>query len=310
VMTSEAERASLLEVSVVVASFSDEETLSRCLQSLTVEAVAAEVIVATGAPADVAASLESQWTSVRFCRGAPGVSVFELRALGVTQARGRLVALIEDHVTVERGWLQALLAAHRAGHLVVGGPVDNGLDSRAYDWALYFCEYGYHMPPGPDGEVAALCGANVAYDRDLLMGCEPIWRAGLYENEVHDAVRGSGHRLYLCGEARVQAHLRKTLTEAMAHLLSGGRHFGRYRGSRCSWAGRLFWRLVAPAVPLVLLGRLTLCIATRRPRRLARLVQGVHYLLCLLAAWSAGEALGYWAPTLSRELAEEGLPGV
>ena len=38
----------------------------------------------------------------------------------------------------------------------------------------------------------------------------------------------------------------------MGHLRDGGRHFARYRASRCSGAKRLVWALASPLVPTVL----------------------------------------------------------
>src|SRR5262249_53025502 len=152
------------DVTVVVASFSGEADLARCLDSLEPQAQGAEVIATTTAPAAPVESLRGRFPAVRFVRAPESTSVFALRSLGVARARGRLVALTEGHCTVAPDWLEALRGAHRAGHTVVGGPVENGLVERTYDWALYFCEYGIFMPPLADGPAPALSGITVAYD--------------------------------------------------------------------------------------------------------------------------------------------------
>ena len=280
-------------VSVVVAAWSGEGLLSRCLDSLEPQRGPAEVIVALNCRADVARRLEKRYPAVRFVRGPEGASVFELRAVGVTHARGRLVALTEDHTTVGPRWVEALCAAHGQGHGIVGGPVDNGLVRRAYDWALYFSEYGLYMPPIAEGPVAILSGINIAYDLRLLMSCTRVWQRSLRENEVHDALRASGQSLYLVPDAWVASHLPMTLVQAIKHLFEGGRHFGRYRASRSSWLGRLFWVAASPAVPLMLSLRIASRVASRRPSRLLHLLRGLGYLTLLLGAWSAGEASGY-----------------
>ena len=280
-------------VSVVVAAWSGEGPVSRCLDSLEPQRGGAEVIVALNSDAEVVRRLEERYPAVRFVQGSPGASVFELRTLGVTHARGRLIALTEDHTAVGPRWVDALCAGHRQGHGIVGGPVDNGLVRRAYDWALYFCEYGLYMPPMPEGQVSLLSGINVAYDRRLLMSCLPVWQRTLQENEVHDALRASGQSLHLVPDAWVASHLPFTLGQAMKHLFAGGRHFARYRVSRSSWWGRLFWVAASPAVPVVLTLRIAGRVASRQPARLWHLLRGLGYFVLLLGAWSAGEASGY-----------------
>ncbi len=118
-------------ISVVVASWSGEDSVSRCLDSLEPQWGSAEVIVALNGPASVAGRLEKRYPTVRFVRGPHDASVFELRTLGAEQAHGQLIALTEDHTTVSPQWVEALCAAHGEGHDIVGGPVDNGRVERA-----------------------------------------------------------------------------------------------------------------------------------------------------------------------------------
>ena len=285
--------ADQLAVSVVVASFSGEAALKRCLSSLVSGAPHAELIVATNLGPEAIARLREQFTNVRFFSSEKQRTVFQLRSLGLTQARGQLIGLIEDHCTISAEWLKALRTAHQAGHAVLGGPIENGCNETTYDWALYLCEYSAYMMPLPEGPTTALLGANAAYSRAALWSCYPVWRDAFYDNEVHDALKAAGHRLYLVEDASVHSHLLMSPRAAMAHLFAGGRRFGSYRMSQSSQPRRLLWILAAPAVPLVLLGRIVRRVATRRPARLGRLLVGLPFCLCLLLAWSAGELGGY-----------------
>jgi hypothetical protein len=280
-------------VSIVVASFSGKEALERCLHCLESSAAHAELIVATNLPPEASARLTRQFPGAQFLQAAAQSTVFQLRSLGLAQAQGRLIGLIEDHCTISAQWLQALRAAHQAGHAVLGGPIENGSAQTVYDWALYFCEYSAYMAPMPKGPTTALLAANAAYSREALWSCYPMWKEAFYENEVHDALMAAGHRLYLVEEARVQSHLPMSFRAAMAHVFGGGRRFGRYRMSQSSHLRGLFWVAAAPAVPFVLLGRIFRRVATRRPARLGSLLLGLPYCLCLLLAWSAGELEGY-----------------
>jgi len=281
------------DVSVVVASFSGERALGRCLESLEPQCAAAEVIVATDADADGVVRLEARFADFRFIRAPRSTTVFRLRAMAVELAGGRLVALTEDHCAAAPGWLDALRAHHRMGHAIVGGPVENGLAGRAYDWALYLCEYAAHMPPLGDGPAPALSGVNVAYDRQVLLGCRSVWQEAFYENEVHDALQASGHRLQRSGAAAVSSHLSLPLRDAAAHLFRGGRRYGRYRRARSSPAVRALLPVAALALPALLTWRVVRAVAARRPERLGITARGLAYIVALNSAWAAGEALGY-----------------
>ena len=287
------------QVSVVVASFSGEDALSRCLDSVLAQPSAPEILVATNLDKGVVARLGHRYPTVKFLQGPPGASVFALRALGVARATGRIVALTEDHCTVCSGWLAALMAGHEKGHGIVGGPVDNGLTRGAYNWALYFSEYGVYMPPQPEGPARVVSGLNVAYERELLRSCQETWRDAFRENEVHDVLGAGGegpHIPYMSPDALVYSHLGMGFAEAMRHLFGGGRHFGAYRRLRAAPIKKMFWALASPGVPLVLLARIVRRVVRCDPRRLWPLVTCTPFLIALLGAWSLGEAVGYVGP--------------
>jgi hypothetical protein len=281
------------DATVVIASFSGEAALRRCLESLEPQAIGAEVVVATDAEAGGVGRLQERFPRFRFLSAPPGTSVFRLRSMGVDQASGPLVAMTEDHCTFAPGWLNALRAGMRNGRAIVGGPVESGLSGRAYDWALYLCEYAAHMPPLADGPVPALSGVNVAYDRRLLLGCRGVWQEAFYENEVHDALRAQGHGLHRSGTASVTSHLSLPLRAAAAHLFRGGRRYGRHRRARASAPLRVVRPIGALALPALLTWRVLRVVTARRPERLGITARGLPGIVALHSAWSAGEALGY-----------------
>ena len=285
------------ELSIVVASWSSDESLERCLCSLEPQWAGAEVIVATNR---ASGRLEARYPEARFLRGPGQASVPALRTLGANAAGGRLVALIEDHAATGTRWAAALREAHRAGFGIIGGPVENGLTSRAVDWALYWVEYGCYMPPMRGGSVPRVSGLNVAYDRELLLSCREVWRESLQENEVNDALRVRGHTPHLAPDAIVESYLPMTFGYGMRHLCEGGRHFASYRASRCSTAKRAALVLASPLVPAILFARLARSIAGRRPGRLLQLLRAVPFVALLLGAWGWGEAKGYVAGMTGR----------
>jgi hypothetical protein len=276
-------------LSIVIASWSGETALTRCLEHLIPQASAAEVIVAFRGAFDVGAALGSRFPDVRFVRGAPAATVFELRSLGVQKASGRLIGMLEDHAAVCEGWVPAILA----GRTICGGPIENEPEGSAYDWALYFIEYGIYMPPMRAGETPVLSGVNIAYDRETLLRCRGIWEKAFYETDVNAAFVRAGHKLILLPDACVRSRLRMPFREAMEHLFTGGMHFGDFRKAKFGTLGRMLWLAAAPAIPFVLLFRIIRITATRRPARLLQIIRALPWLLPLLAAWSAGEAMSY-----------------
>ena len=283
-------------LSVVIAAWCNEALLTRCLESIHAQrdraAMSMEIIVVTSLPAVTLERMCAAWPQVSG-ESLPGASVLQLRAAGAARARGDLVAFIEDHVTVGPAWAEALLHVHAAGRGIIGGPVVNGLVRRAFDWALYFVEYGVYMPPMLPGPVPAVSGVNVTYDRALLDGCRSVWQLGLSENEVNDALGVYGHMPYMAPDAWVAAHLPMSLSEAMTHLYQGGRHFAQYRAGKLSRTMRLAWLLASPAVPLVLFVRIARSVVARAPAHARHLVRGVAYFGLILGAWSVGELVGY-----------------
>ena len=119
------------EVSVVVACMTGrDDDLSSCLRSLLPQCDdAVEVIVAVAAPPDP--ELREHHPRVRFVGGVDDgpaeTRVFRMRQRGIDAARGRFVALTEDHCRVSAGWLAALVAAlEREKSAIAGGPVACG----------------------------------------------------------------------------------------------------------------------------------------------------------------------------------------
>ena len=142
------------QISVVIASVNGLPYPLACLESLASQDgdISAEVVLAdcTG-PATVAAVRE-RFPDVRLLAFDDRMSVPFLRAAGIREARGRLVAVTEDHCVPREDWYRQMVAAHHdRAWAAVGGGVENGSTERIVDWAVFFCEYSQHMSPVPEG---------------------------------------------------------------------------------------------------------------------------------------------------------------
>ncbi len=294
--------------SVVVAAWGSAALLKQCLASLaascaadahpTTGAQSVEIIVATTLRVAELGSITSDYPLIR-CISVPSADVFTLRARGAAMARGKLIAIIEDHVVVSASWMHALCSAWERGQVVMGGPVENGTTRSTADWALYFVEYGVHMPSATDDsprDVSAVSGVNVAYDAQRLRSVETTWHSSFHENEVNDVLAALGHRPHWVPQAIVHTHLPMTFGQGVRHLFSGGRQYASYRSGHLGIVTRMGRVLAFPLVPLVMFRRLARRVSTVQPSRSVSLWRSAVPTLVLMAAWAAGECTGYAAP--------------
>ncbi len=220
-------------------------------------------------------------------------SVPQLRARGIRQARGRLIAVTEDHCSFSESWPAALaLALDDPKVGAAGGPVVNGRSQTLLDWAVYLSRYASVMPPVSRGPTAALAGSNVCYRGDLLRSLVDTYLEGFWEHEFHQELARQGLSLWFEPDAKV-SHGKPYRFWSYCRL--------RYCHGRC-FADRLsehltMWRfqarvLACPLVPLLL------WLRTAR----AVLWKGSHVRQWFLASplvlvfqlmWAAGELTGY-----------------
>jgi hypothetical protein len=172
-----------LPLSVVVATGESWPAIRTCLYSLLpqVERAGGELIVADGAGDGLPEDDESYFRRCKWIRR-PGLSVFELRAIAIGEARGDVIALTEDHCVPAHDWIEVIQAAHvvNPAAKVIGGPVFNGSPDRLGDWANHLMNFSGYVPPiRPGGRWPPI--ANISFKRDVFPdSLEPGW----LENEL------------------------------------------------------------------------------------------------------------------------------
>jgi len=213
-------------------------------------------------------------------------SVPQLRAEGIRAARGRLVAITEDHCLFSPNWVRGLIDAHRArAAAAVGGPVENGRPRGPLDWAIYFSRYLAAMPPLPLGPAASLPGNNACYKREVLDARASLFAEGFWEHDFNRDLAASGLVLWL-DPALVVTHNKPYRFLPYLAL--------RYRHARCfgGMLPRRMGRILATPLLLLLLPlRAARGILAKRRRRLAFLLAFPALLLCY-GVWFWGELLG------------------
>jgi hypothetical protein len=283
------------DVSVVIASVNGLPYPIACLDALADQDgnVSCEVILADCTGPATRAAVRERHPDVRVLEYDEPKTIPWLRAAGIRAARGRLVAVTEDHCVPRRDWCRQIVDAHeRTGWAAIGGGVENDCTTRAVDWAVFFCEYHQMMAPVAAGPSELVPGMNVAYDMAALAPVADVFAEGLWENFLHEKLRGAG---FVTGidPAIVVGH-RKYFTVPM--FLSERFHYSRsFAGMRVAGAPlrtRLAWAAASFALPGVLVARLTRSVLERRRHR-RWFVRSLPLVLLFSVVWSIGELVGY-----------------
>jgi hypothetical protein len=213
------------------------------------------------------------------------------RAAGVREARGQLVAIVEDRGTPRADWARTAVRLHTTlAHAVIGGAVDP-LAPRLLEFAAHVCDFGRYTPPFDDGPRAWVSDVNVVYKRAALEQTRALWAERYHEPVVHWALQHAGETLYL-SNALVVRHQRTPMavTALLRERFHWGRLFGVIRGRSMPLVRRLAFGLASPIIPPMLYARHVGALAGKG--RLVRVLAATPALLLLLVTWTAGEAAG------------------
>jgi GT2 family glycosyltransferase len=275
-------------VSVVVASVNGLPCLAPCLEALTrqLEGRRAEVLVIDRCGEETRAAVRGRFPAVRLIAAGRGAALPEMRRQGLAEARGRLVAVLGDRFVPEPGWLAAVEEAHRGGHQVFGGSVENGSVTRVLDWAVFLCEYAPFMPPLAEGEAAALPGNNAVYDRSVLERLGSGLAGEAWDGFLHDRIRALGVPLWAEPALRVAHHMQYGYTPFLSQRYHASRAFAATRLTGAPRAKRMVYACATPLLPALLFARLLVVVARKRRYRKRLLV------LTFLASGACGEAMG------------------
>jgi hypothetical protein len=133
-------------------------------------AVGAELVVVDGT--DQGNALDRQMAAVTPelvpVTHAPGSDIYALRAVGLTEASGEIVAMTEDHCVPAADYVASILASHeRHPELAVAGAVINGSTSRLIDRVNFLVVHARNLPPHDElpGATWIPTPSNISYKR-------------------------------------------------------------------------------------------------------------------------------------------------
>ena len=286
----------MLDISIVVPVRLARETIGPTLEALLAQCgdLGAEVIaVVSRADPSVAALEGLSDPRLRVIQLDGSRSVPQLRAEGIRAARGRLVAITEDHCLFSPGWVHGLIEAHAEREVAaVGGPVENGRCGGPIDWAIYFSRYLVWMPPLAAGAVTALPGNNACYRRDVLGSCRELYAHGFWEHDFNREITARGLKMWMAPGLVVTHNKPYRFFPYVALRYRHARCFGGMLAARLSPAKRLRRIVLSPLIPLALLARANTAV-TQKKRRQREFLLALPALLVFYLVWFWGELVGY-----------------
>jgi predicted dehydrogenase len=293
-------------LSVILSSPDDFQCLRTTLRYLAAQTVRDQIELVLVAPEtndfEVDARLVEGFYDVRVVRIPRVHTIAQANAAGVRAARGRVIALAEDHCFPSPTWAAALLEAHRAPHAVVGPVVGNANPATWISWADFLAGYGPWMAGAEPQCVPFLPGHNSSYKREVLWdlgdGLEEALEA---ETVFHMRLAREGCSLFLEPRALVH-HVNFALLGSWtdAQFLNG-RMFAALRSREWSIAKRLLYFAASPAIPLVRILR-ALPTWKRLPVATAMKVKVLFAIVLGMAIDGYGQMFGYAAgPGSARE---------
>src|SRR5829696_7788912 len=257
-------RVGVPDLSVVIASVNGWDVLGPTLRALDAqpERPFMEIIVVEALGGEVRERLRAHEPAVEVIE-ADRRPIPKLRHLGVCAARGKVVAILEDHGRVADDWAASLLEAHRGPWAAVGGAVENGRRGLV-NWAVYFCEYTPYMKPVPEGVASDLPGNNIAYKRPHLMRHADVLARGKWESWINDGLRADGVQLASTNAAVVH-HIKPF---RLGYFVVQRFHFARsYAGMRRvdqTTVRRLLYGVGSMVLPALLMARVTKTVLRKK----------------------------------------------
>jgi glycosyltransferase involved in cell wall biosynthesis len=286
------DRIGVPDLSVVIASVNGPDVLEPTLEALDAQPQRPlmEVIVIDAVGGELRERLREHNPPVVLVE-AERQPIPKLRHMGVCRARGKVVAILEDHGRVSPEWAASILQAHKGPWAAVGGAVENGRQG-IINWAVFFCEYTPYMKPVPEGEASDLPGNNIAYKRPHLLRHAHVLAMGKWESWINDRLRADG--VQLASTNSVVVHHIKSFR--LGYFVVQRFHFARsYAGMRRvdqTPLQRLIYSVGSLALPALLMARVTRTVARKR-RNVGAFVLASPFVALFLTVGAFGEMIGY-----------------
>lgn len=298
-MTAELEKKnSSPKLSVVVVSVFSERALENCLDSIFANENQdeVEIIVADCCADESVARLTEEYPNVCFLHFSEKAGIPVLSAAGIKQAAGEIIALTDASCVVDSNWITAILAAHQATSLIIGGAVEMSEQMKLVDLAAYFCEYGQFMPPLNSGAARVLPGNNISFKRSALEIGREYVEPEFWKTFWCQKLQSAGVELIADSSILVRYAKEFKLVAFLVCRFHHGRCFAGMRAGKMPIFKRAFFAAGSISLPAIFLYR-TVAAVLGKKRFLKELLLSLPFVVLAIVFWSLGETCGYLAGT-------------
>jgi glycosyltransferase involved in cell wall biosynthesis len=286
-------------LSVVIGCHNAAGVIEECLQALRAQTPPGihQVIVADSSTDGTDRIIRDRFPEVTLLHFTEALTLPQLRARAIAQARGDVIAILDPYSIADRHWSAALTRQHQLRpNPVIGGTVELYEASRqdCLSWAQYLNEYGMFMPPMPQGPIEILAGSNVSYKRKSLEGGTPSARDEFWKTFVNDHVRAGDLPLWLAPSATVALRKPIPFGSFLRTRFDHGRCYAGMRREHLAPSERWLRALTAPLLPALFIWRWGKRYFSKGRYR-TRFVSTLPLQLLLFGNWAFGEMIGYVA---------------
>jgi glycosyltransferase involved in cell wall biosynthesis len=157
-------------VSVIILSYNSAETIRATLSSILEQDLDEpyKIIVIDNSDDRTPDIITQEFPQVCLIHNTERIDPGTARNLGITLARGEIIAFLDADCIAPPDWLSRMVAAQHAGHLIVGGSVENGNPEKTLAWASYLNKFQEFIPGGEPRLVYHAPTCNISYHRSIF----------------------------------------------------------------------------------------------------------------------------------------------
>jgi glycosyltransferase involved in cell wall biosynthesis len=292
------EFTSQIKLSVIIASYNSQKTITKCLKSLERQITNQnfEIIVVDSSEDGTAELISQQFPFVKLYtftqRKYPG----DARNFGVSQSTGEILVFTDSDCIVDSDWVERIITAHQDyHHPVIGGAIDNGNPESYTGWAYYFASLSQWMPQTEAFERFDIPTGFLSVKRWAFEQYGPFLEGKLCEDTMFNwKLEQAGYTSLFLPSMKV-AHINiEDLRFMLKRKIKHGKDFAELRTSEYNFSllRRGFYLCICFILPFVLLFRRAKDVINCGIYQKEFLIVLPLVFLNLLT-WSYGEFLGY-----------------
>lgn len=289
-------------LSAIVITGNEKFTRSESAEALKSQSIAdeMEIIIVKFQSSAKSSEAEAETATgpfIREIRMEKGQTLIEARLTGLRQARGAIVAFIEDHCVPGPDWAEWLIEAHRKPNRAIGYAFTSGSPDTLLYRSIFFAEYGLWSHPAVEGPIKILPGNNISYRKKDLWALRKIYNTGLKEILFFpEKPQQYGLKLFMEPKAKVAHQSCKYLKDVYLAHFYFGRVLGAARAKGGQWSNtrRTLYAMSVPLfVPTLQVYRICLHLRKQLRPPWTFFLTSIPLVFCLFQVGAFGEFLGY-----------------